>query len=88
MLFAVRGNDPFEMHFTYPIDDIDRERENHWKKQQVKENAKGKSVREDWSAEEHSLTAFFANHKDFAKKASIVDEEKSHVIDLFERIIF
>jgi hypothetical protein len=46
------------------------------------------TVRENWSPEKHSLTSFFAAHKDFANKVSLVEPDKPHVIDLLESIGF
>lgn len=89
MLFTARGNDPFVMHFTYPIDEIDVEREKDWKKERAKEKAKKKTkIREDWSPKKHSLTAFFAAHQDFANKVSIVEEGNPHVINLLDKVGF
>ena len=59
MLFDARGDAPFVMHFTYPIEAIDVERKRDWEKQQKKERDRGKTPRKNWSPEKHSLTAFF-----------------------------
>ena len=89
MLFAARSGGPFEIHFTYPIDEIDVEREKDWKKEQAKEKAKSKKmIREDWSPAKHSLKSFFKVHDDFAKKVSIVEEGQPHVIDLLDEFRF
>jgi hypothetical protein len=37
MLFAARKNDPFQVHLTYPVEEIDVAREADWKKEQTKE---------------------------------------------------
>jgi hypothetical protein len=90
MLFGARGGDPFEIHLTYPVDEIDKGRKADWQKEQAKEKkrkAKGskKPVRENWSPAKHSLAAFFEKTK-LAKgqKIRIVDAKKPHVIDLMD----
>jgi hypothetical protein len=95
MLFDARGNAPFEVHLTYPVDEIDVARQDDWKKEQAKEKrrkADGKSKkvpRKNWSPAEQSLTAFFKKKK-LAKgqKIHVVDEKKAHVIDLLDPLGF
>ena len=41
-------------------------------------------MREDWSPEKHSLTAFFQDNPKIAAKLRIVDKEKPHLIDLLK----
>jgi hypothetical protein len=90
MLLAARGEDAdFTIHFTYPVAEIDVERKKDWEKEQGKEKARRKKnakveVRKNWSPAENSLAAFFAAHKKFAKKLSIVDVEAPHLIDLLD----
>jgi beta-lactamase superfamily II metal-dependent hydrolase len=87
MLLRERGNDEFTIHLTYPIQEIDIEREKNWKEEQQKEKArKKKKPREDWSPEQHSLTKFFDAHEDLARKVSIVEANKPHVIDLLDNL--
>jgi hypothetical protein len=94
MLFAARGDEPLEIHLTYPVAEIDTAREAEWKKQQAKEKGaktKGKKrpVRADWSAPKQSLAAFFDSHKlTKGQKLSIVDAKKPHVIDLLDPLGF
>jgi beta-lactamase superfamily II metal-dependent hydrolase len=89
MLLRVRGNAAFTIHLTYPIQEIDVEREKNWRQEQQKEKArKKKEPREDWSPEKHGLTSFFAAHKDLARKVSIVEANKPHVIDLLDKLGF
>src|SRR5262249_35967254 len=62
MLFRVRGKDPFRIHLTYPVAEIDTARKADWNMQQAKEKknqAAGSTqpVRENWSPEKHSLAA-------------------------------
>lgn len=94
MLFAARGAEPFEIHLTYPIDEIDVARQADWEKEQAKDKKKkaagGKNpVRPDWSAPKQSLTAFFKKTT-LAKgqKISIVDEKLPHVINLLDPLGF
>lgn len=87
MLFDARGSDPFTIHLTYPIDEIDVLRKADWETQQAKEKKKPKGkVRPNWSAKTNSLTAFFAKRKSAMKAAgqtiAIVPETGAHVIDL------
>lgn len=93
MLLEERGDEEFTIHFTYPIPEIDIEREKDWNKEQKKEQTRKKKnpqviVREDWSPNKHSLTKFFAANKDFKRKVSIVEVTKPHVIDLLEKLGF
>jgi beta-lactamase superfamily II metal-dependent hydrolase len=92
MLLDERGDAEFTIHLTYPIDKIDVEREKDWNKEQQKKAKKSRDpkaeVREDWSPEKHSLTAFFENNKNLAKKLSILEASKPHLIDLLEEVGF
>jgi hypothetical protein len=93
MLLDKRGDAEFTIHLTYPIQEIDVEREKDWNKEQQKEKSRKKNnpnldVREDWSPKKHSLTAFFAAHQDFARKVSIVEEDVPHVINLLDAVGF
>ena len=94
MLRQARGDQSaYEIHLTYPIADIDVEREKDWKKEQQKEKVRKKKdskivVRANWSPKVNSLTAFFAAHTAFAKKVTIVESGKPHVIDLLDPLGF
>lgn len=93
MLLDEGGDREFTIHLTYPIQEIDVEREKDWCKEQQKEKTRKKkkpdtSVREDWSAGKHSLAAFFAAHTDFARKISIVAEGEPHLVDLLDKVCF
>lgn len=93
MLLDESGDKDFTIHLTYPIDELDVEREEDWKKEQAKEKKRKKKnkkvkVRPNWSPKKHSLAAFFTDHKDFAKKVSIVEEDAPHVINLLDKIGF
>lgn len=94
MLRKGRGEeDDYTIHLTYPISDIDAAREADWRmKQQIDINRQlknpNKTVRADWSPEKQSLRAFFKEHKAFAKRLRIVEEEEPHVIDLLEEVGF
>jgi hypothetical protein len=90
MLLDERDNEKFTVHLTYPIDKIDEKREEDWQQQQQKEKAKkGKTaVREDWSPEKHSLTAFFKDHDDFFKKVRIAAKGQPHIINLIDEVGF
>jgi hypothetical protein len=93
MLLDESGDAQFTLHLTYPIEEIDVDRKKDWDKEQAKEKTRKKNnphvqVREDWSPEKHSLTAFFAAHPDFAQKVSSVEEDKPHVINLLDKLGF
>ena len=93
MLLDERADKEFTIHLTYPIGEMDIEREKNWHHEQNKEKNKKMEkpdtvVRKDWSHEEHSLTAFFDAHPDFFKKVSIVEDDTPHVIDLLEEVAF
>lgn len=98
MLFSARPNAAFTIHLTYPIDDIDKEREKDWKKAQEQEKrrrSKSKTaaakkkvkVRPNWSAAKNGLAAFFkANPLKNNQEIRIVDPASGHVIDLLDPI--
>lgn len=75
MLLAERGDEKYTVHLTYPIDEIDVARK-------AEEKKKGKP----WSAKKQGLVAFFAENPKFAKKVSIVDEKKPHLINLLDKM--
>ena len=90
MLFKARGKAKFQIHLTYPIDEIDAARAADWKKEQVKEQKRKaagskKASRPNWSPAKQSLAAFFDAQKLAAgQKICISDPAKPHVIDLLE----
>jgi hypothetical protein len=89
MLFRVRGTKDYTMHFTYPIAEIDREREKDWNKERKKENNRGKKVRDEWSAEVNSLTALFEKHGvTEGREYKVVSDRAGHVIDLLDPVEF
>jgi hypothetical protein len=93
MLLDKSGDADFRIHLTYPVKEIDVEREKDWNKEQQKEKSRKKNnpnveVREDWSSKKHSLTAFFEAHQNFARKVSIVEEGNPHVINLLDKVEF
>jgi hypothetical protein len=95
MLFGVRGTEGYTMHFTYPIAEIDREREKDWKKEQAKEKnrkAAGRSKKEprpDWSDEVNGLATLFRKHGvQEGRHYKVVGDQGAHVIDLLEPLGF
>jgi hypothetical protein len=95
MLLAARGNDAYAIHVTYPLDEIDVEREKDWKKEQKKEirrkqsGTSNKEPREDWSPAKHGLVALFEQHPlTGGQKLHIVGEDTPHVIDLLDPLGF
>jgi len=75
MLLDERGDEKYTIHLTYPIPEIDVARK-------AEEKKKGKP----WSPKKQGLVAFFAENPKFAKKVSIVDEKKPHLINLLDKI--
>ncbi len=75
MLLDERGDEKFTIHLTYPIPDIDVERK-----------AEAKKHGQSWSPKKQGLVAFFAENPKFAKKVSVVDEKKPHLINLLDKI--
>jgi hypothetical protein len=99
MLFDARGTEPFAIHLTYPVDQIDVARKQDWDMQQAKERAKNKTrkaqgkpqlpERADWSPEHQSLAAFFAGHPlASGQTLHIVPATGPHVIDLLDPLGF
>lgn len=93
MLLAARGDDAFTLHFTYPIEEIDKERKKDWQKQQAREKKKKEKnprqrVRANWSPRKHSLAALFEDHRELAGKIRIVEAGKPHVINLLDDVRF
>jgi len=81
MLLQARGDDDFTMHFTYPLEEIDAKREKDWHKQQQKQKNRTMKnpeveVRVDWSAQEHSLIAFFEANNYAARKVRSSSQTK------------
>lgn len=92
MLFDARGGEPFTVHLTYPIDQLDAARKSDWEKEQNKEKARRKAgsrkpVRENWSATKHGLAAFFESRRlSPGQKVIINEDSKTHAIDLLDRL--
>jgi beta-lactamase superfamily II metal-dependent hydrolase len=95
MVFAARKKEPFEIHLTYPLDEIDKGREADWKKEQKKEQVRKangttkKEPRENWSPAKHSLTAFLKPAR-FASGQHLrtIEDNGPHVIDLLDKLGF
>lgn len=91
MLLNARGNDNYEVHITYPIDEIDIGRKADWEKEQGKEKKKkeknpNKEVRPDWSPAEHSIASLLQANPNFANKIRIVPEGEPHLINLLDEL--
>ena len=91
MLFAARPRAKFELHFTYPLEEIDEARRIEWVKQQRSEQARRTSApgspepREDWSAGKHGLTALFAAMTPARRQMiHVAARDTPHVIDLLQ----
>jgi hypothetical protein len=83
MLLRARGEEDYEIHLTYPVDEIDVLRKAEWEKQAKKKSKKPKAA---WSHETNSLGALFDEHEDFAKKVRIVEDGEPHLINLLEEV--
>lgn len=94
MLLDARGDDAdYQIHLTYPVDEIDAGRKRDWEEQQSKEkNRKKKNpkieVRPDWLAQQQSLTTLFKDKPKLAQKVRIVEKDKPHLIELLDRVTF
>jgi hypothetical protein len=91
MLWDARGDEDYEIHLTYPVNDIDAERKKDWQKEQDKEKRRkeknpSQRVRADWSPAEHSLAALFKKNESLEKKVRAVADEGPHVIDLLGKL--
>ena len=90
MLLKARGKAPFVAHLTYPIGEIDAEREKDWEKERKREQAKKKKkpgtvVRAKWSAKKHGLAALLeGGAMSKGQKVRIVGTKKPHLIDLLD----
>jgi hypothetical protein len=88
MLLDERQDEEVTIHLTYPPKEVDVDRKKDWQRMQALERARRKKspktkVRENWSPKKHGLQAFFAAHRDFAKKLNVVGDD-GHVIDLLD----
>lgn len=94
MLFRARGREPFTVHLTYPVDEIDAERKRDWEKEQRKEMKRQEKnpnvrVRPDWSDEANGLAAFLARTElAEGQEVCIVDKELPHLIELLDPVGF
>lgn len=91
MLMNARGNEEYEVHLTYPVDEIDKGRKEDWEKERNKElkrreKSPSAKVRPKWSTKKHSLSALLDANPNFAKKVRIVEEGKAHVINLSDAL--
>lgn len=94
MLLEARGADAeYTIHLTYPVDEIDIERQADWEKEQAKEKARKKKnpatkkpVRKNWSPAENSLAALFEDNPKLGAKVRIVKEEQPHMINLLDKV--
>jgi hypothetical protein len=89
MLRQARPDGPYDIHLTYPVEEIDEARRKDWGTEQNKERARraknpAAHVRPDWSPAANSLGAFFAAHPDTARRVRVVDADAPHVVDLLE----
>jgi hypothetical protein len=85
MLFEARGRNPFILHFTYPLDDIDAGRKIDWARERAKEKARGKKPRPAWSPQKHALRTFLSGGR-LGPDQKIVEmaDDAPQVIDLLD----
>jgi hypothetical protein len=91
MLLAARGDADYEVHLTYPIDELDVGRKIDWEESQATEKTKklsnpNQKVRDDWSDEKNSLAALLQSEEDFAKKFRFVEDNKPYLINLLDEM--
>lgn len=79
MLFEARGDKPFTLHFTYPVQSIDQKRVSD----REKAHKRGHAVSE-WLDERDALETLFASRNMEAHSQRIIfsEPDRSHVIDL------
>lgn len=87
MLAKARGDEPYTIHLTYPVDEIDVARKEEWDSQRDDELRRkaekpGVKVRAKWSNAKHSLAAFLDDNPMVADQVEIVEEGVPHIIDL------
>jgi hypothetical protein len=93
MLLKARGDADYEVHLTYPVEEIDQGREEDWNKERNKQIARKQKnpqteVRAEWSRGEHSLAALFEDNPDFAAKVRTVGGKAPHLIELLDPVTF
>ncbi|BBY62424.1 ComEC/Rec2 family competence protein [Mycolicibacterium helvum] len=86
-LADARGSAPYEIHLTYPIDEIDRARKDDWDQHREDELRRHETrpattVRPEWSDADNSLAAFLDANPDVRERVSFVEEGVPHSIDL------
>lgn len=89
MLAEARGDDDYTIHLTYPVDEIDVEREKDWnvkRDHEERQHATKPSVkvRPKWSNAKHGLAAFLAVNPDVSDRIEIVEDGVAHTIDLLQ----
>jgi hypothetical protein len=87
MLVTAQGDDDYQIHLTYPIDEIDVARKHDWEVERGKEisrnaNNPAVEVRDEWSDDVNSLKAYLADNPDVADRIVVVEEGVPHTIDL------
>jgi beta-lactamase superfamily II metal-dependent hydrolase len=87
MLAAARGDADYRIHLTYPVDEIDVERQKDWntkRDDEIKQRKTkpAKKVRPEWSDVENSLAAFLDDNPSVHEKVLIVEKGTPHTIDL------
>jgi hypothetical protein len=71
MLTAARDKDDYQIHLTYPVDEID-----------VARKAETAKHKRQWVPAKHSITAFLADNPEVNDKIVILDPDVPHTIDL------
>lgn len=89
MLLDARGDAPFVLHFTYPLEVIDAARAADWEKERQKRIRKGKPPGPVWSPHDQGLVELLQQRPLKAgQEVRVVDESRPHVIDLFAPLGF
>ena len=86
MLADARGDDPYTIHLTYPVDEIDVARKDEWDSKRADEQRRhaekpSVTVRAEWSDATNSVAAFLADNPDVNDRIEVVEEGIPHLID-------
>ena len=88
MLLDARGSDAFDIHLTYPIDEIDAARKADREKEQQKAKKRGKTPPPDWQAATDSLDALVKSGRFLPGQKLLIADPAKHVIDLLDPLGF
>lgn len=83
MLLDARGFDAdYLVHFSYPLREIDRQREEHWNR--TRAELRQRSRRPTWDPKADALVSFVDTNQRFGQKVRIAEAGTPNLIDLLE----